>query len=113
MRSAVFHPGGWRRWKRGSTMIYARRAALAGLLVAGFGIASAAAQTPAPPPPPYGAPITYAQALKAMAAAEAEANKNGWPMVIAILDSGGHLVMLHRLENAQYGSVEIAKDKAS
>jgi uncharacterized protein GlcG (DUF336 family) len=33
-------------------------------------------------------------------------------MVIAIIDSGGHLVMLHRLDNAQYGSIEIAKGKA-
>jgi uncharacterized protein GlcG (DUF336 family) len=33
-------------------------------------------------------------------------------MVIAILDPGGHLVMLQRLDNAQWGSVDIAKEKA-
>ena len=72
---------------------------------------SASAQTPAPPPS-YGAPITLEQAKKAMAGAEAEAKKNNWPVVIVILDSGGQLVMLQRLDNAQWGSVDIAKEKA-
>src|SRR5262245_29554212 len=69
------------------------------------------AQTPAPPPP-YGAPVTLEQAKKIMAGAEAEAKKNNWPMVIVILDSGGQLVMLQRLDNAQWGSVDVAKEKA-
>jgi uncharacterized protein GlcG (DUF336 family) len=73
---------------------------------------AASAQTPAPPPPSYGAPISLGQAKKIMAGAEAEAVKNGWPVVIVILDSGGQLVMLQRLDNAQWGSVEIAKEKA-
>jgi uncharacterized protein GlcG (DUF336 family) len=47
-----------------------------------------------------------------MAGAEEEARKNNWPVVIAILDSGGNLVMLQRLDNAQWGSVQIAIDKA-
>src|SRR6266480_4375040 len=55
----------------------------------------------APPPLPYGAPISFEVAKKAMAAAEAEAMKNNLLEVIAILDSGGNLVMLHRMENAQ------------
>jgi glc operon protein GlcG len=76
-----------------------------------FSAASASAQTPAPPPA-YGAPITLEQAKKAMAGAEAEAKKNSWPVVIVILDSGGQLVMLQRLDNAQWGSVDIAKEKA-
>lgn len=42
----------------------------------------------------------------------AEARKNNWPVVIAILDSGGPLVMLQRLDNTQWGSIEVAKDKA-
>lgn len=41
-----------------------------------------------------------------MAAAEAEARKNNWFMAIAIVDSGGHLVMLQRLDNTRYGSLE-------
>lgn len=63
-------------------------------------------------PPEYGPPLTLAQAKTAMAAAEAHALANGWPMVIAIVDSGGNLVMLHRMENAQLGSLEIAPGKA-
>ena len=47
-----------------------------------------------------------------MAAAEAEAVKNNWPMAIVILDSTGHTVMLHRLDNTQYGSIQVAEDKA-
>lgn len=69
----------------------------------------AVAQTP---PPPYGAPITVEAAKKAMAAAEAEARKNGWQVVIAVVDTGGHLVMLQRLE-AQNASIDIAIGKAT
>lgn len=60
----------------------------------------------------YGAPISLADARRVMAAAEAEADRQGWPMVIAIVDSTGHLVMLHRLDQAQYGSIAIAQQKA-
>ncbi len=74
-----------------------------------------AAQTPSPAPatspPGYGAPITIEQAKKAMVAAEAEARKNNWQVVIAIVDTGGHLVMLQRLD-AQNASVGIATGKA-
>ncbi len=63
--------------------------------------------------PTYGPPITLAQAKAVMAAAEAEAVANGWPMVIAIVDSGANLVMLHRMENAQLGSLQIAPGKAT
>ena len=76
-----------------------------------FAAASASAQAP-PPPPAYGTPIALEQAKKVMAGAEAEAKKNNWPVVIAILDSGGQVVMVQRLDNAQWGSVEVAKDKA-
>lgn len=63
-------------------------------------------------PPNYGAPIALDDAKKIMAAAEAEAMRQGWPMVIAIFDSTGHLVMLHRMAQAQYGSVVVAQLKA-
>jgi hypothetical protein len=75
----------------------------------------AGAQQPvAPPPPqiPYGAPISLEQAKKVLAGAEAEAKKNNWNMVIAVLDSGGHLVMLERMDSTQLGSIDAAKDKA-
>ena len=74
-------------------------------------VVPADAQTPAPPPA-YGMPIGLEQAKKVMAGAEAEAKKNNWPVVIVILDSGGQPVMLQRLDNAQWGSVDIAKEKA-
>jgi uncharacterized protein GlcG (DUF336 family) len=82
----------------------------AALLVA---VTTASAQTPAPPPPPaYGLPITNEQAKKVMAGAEAEAKKNNWPVAIVILDSGGQIVMMQRLDNTQWGSSDIAKEKA-
>ena len=73
-----------------------------------------AQQPVAPPPPqiPYGVPISLEQAKKVIAGAEAEAKKNSWNVVIAVLDSGGHLVMLQRLDGAQLGSIDVAKEKA-
>ena len=68
--------------------------------------------TAVPRPLEYGAPISLEQAKAVMAAAEAEARANDWPMVIAIVDSGGHLVMLHSFDHAQHGSVVIAQEKA-
>ncbi|MGB5082567.1 MAG: heme-binding protein [Burkholderiales bacterium] len=65
-----------------------------------------------PPTTPYGAPISLEAAKKAMAAAEAEALKNKWGMAIAIVDSGGNLVMLHRLDNTQLASPRLAEYKA-
>ena len=73
--------------------------------------APAYAQAP-PPPPAYGSAISLDQAKKVMAGAEAEAKKNNWNVVIAILDSGGQLVMLQRMDSTQWGSVDVAKDKA-
>src|SRR5260370_39480272 len=75
----------------------------------------AEAQQPAPSAPPvtpYGAPIGLEAAKKVMAAAEAEAIKNNWGMAVVILDSTGHMVMLHKLYNTQYGSIAGAGDKA-
>ncbi len=60
----------------------------------------------------YGAPISLAEAKRVAARAEAEAAANGWAMVIAVLDSTGHLVLLHRMDHAQYGSLAIAQGKA-
>ena len=77
--------------------------------------AAAANAQPAPSPPPttpYGVPIGLEAAKKVMAAAEAEATKNNWPMAIVVLDSTGHTVMLHKLDNTQYGSLTAAEDKA-
>src|SRR5713101_7955712 len=88
---------------------------LAVVTVLVFAFVPVGAQQPvAPPPPqiPYGAPISLEQAKKVLAGAEAEARKNHWSMVIAVLDSGGHLVMLERMDGTQLGSIDAAKDKA-
>ena len=46
------------------------------------------------------------------AAAEAEARKNGWNVVIAIVDDGGHLLYLQRMDGTQPASSEVAPAKA-
>ena len=63
-------------------------------------------------PLPYGPSITLEEARRVMQAAEAEARANGWPMVIAIVDTAGLLVMFHRMDNTQTGSVDIGPAKA-
>ena len=69
----------------------------------------AQAQTP---PPSYGPPIGIENARKVMTAAEAEAAKNNWAVVISIIDSGGNIVMLHRHNDVQLSSIEISQGKA-
>ena len=66
----------------------------------------------APPTTSYGEPLSIAAAKKVMAAAEAEATTNKWGVSIAIVDCGGNLLMLHRLDNAQLSSVRLAEAKA-
>lgn len=56
--------------------------------------------------------LTLEAAKKIAAAAEAEAKKNNWHMVIAIVDDGGHLVYLQRLDDTQTGSVTVGIEKA-
>ncbi len=63
-------------------------------------------------PPGYGPPIGIEAARAIMNAAEAEAARNNWPVVIAIIDSGGHIVMLHRRDDTQLSSIDIAQGKA-
>ncbi len=56
--------------------------------------------------------LTLEQSRKMIEAAKIEAQSNGWPVVIAIVDDGGHLVCLDRMDGAQFGSIEIAIAKA-
>jgi glc operon protein GlcG len=56
--------------------------------------------------------VSYALAKKMAAAAEAEATKNNWSMVITILDDGGNLVYLGRMDGAQIGSIDVSQGKA-
>src|SRR2546425_3613359 len=109
------HPFNIRFPVGGNPMSIARLLSLVVVTVLLFASVPIGAQQPvAPPPPqiPYGAPINLEQAKKVLVGAEAEAKKNKWNMVIAVLDSGGHLVMLERMDGTQLGSIEAAKDKA-
>lgn len=81
--------------------------ALVVVVVMGF-----ASVTFAQGPPPYGSPISLDVAKKAAAAAIAEAKKNNWNMAVAVTDGSGLLVYLERMDNTQFGSVDVAIKKA-
>ena len=74
--------------------------------------AAVAVPPPPAPPAPYGEPIKLEAALKVIAAAKTEADKNSWPVVIIVVDGAGHTVALQRLDNTQIGSIEVATQKA-
>jgi glc operon protein GlcG len=67
------------------------------------------AQSPAPA---YGEPVGLERARDILAKARAEAQRNNWTMAIAIVDPGGHLVALERMDQTQTFSIQIAIDKA-
>ncbi|MGH9678739.1 MAG: GlcG/HbpS family heme-binding protein [Candidatus Acidiferrales bacterium] len=56
--------------------------------------------------------VTLETAKKIAAAAEAEAAKNNFHMVITILDDGGNLVYLERMDDTQLASIQISQGKA-
>lgn len=56
--------------------------------------------------------ITADDANKIVAAATAEARKNNWNVTIAVVDDGGFLVHLERLDGAPAQSATIATAKA-
>lgn len=83
-------------------------------LMTGTGaFAQAPAAAPPAPMPGVGAPLTLEQAKKIAAAADAEAKKNNWLMVIAIVEPNGQLVYLQKADGTQYGSINVALDKAT
>ena len=61
--------------------------------------------------PSYGPNVTLEQAKRVIAAGEAEARKNGWPMAIAILDTAGQLVAFQKMDDTQTASIDVAQDK--
>jgi uncharacterized protein GlcG (DUF336 family) len=46
-------------------------------------------------------------------AAELEAQSHGWNVVIALVDDGGHLVYLQRMDGTQLASIAVAVEKAT
>lgn len=77
---------------------------------------SALAQAGGPPAvgytTPIGPSIGVEAAKKAAAAALAEARKNGWFMVVAVVDPAGTLVYYEKMDNTQLASAKIAINKA-
>jgi len=56
--------------------------------------------------------LTLSLAKKIASAAEAEALKRGSTVVIAVVDDGGYLLVLERLDDTQVASVEVGIAKA-
>jgi uncharacterized protein GlcG (DUF336 family) len=56
--------------------------------------------------------LTHDEARRIAAAAEVEAKKNNWAVTIAIVDDGGHLLWLQRLDGAPPISAYIGPEKA-
>lgn len=56
--------------------------------------------------------LTLSDAQRIADAAEAKAKTEGWNVVIVILDDGGHLISLRRMDGVQIGSVDVAQAKA-
>lgn len=57
--------------------------------------------------------LNLAVAKKIAAAAEAEARKNNWNVVIVVLDEGANLLYLQRMDGTQIGSIDVAIGKAA
>ncbi len=80
--------------------------------------APAFAQTPVPPAPvsapapPVGTPLSLEQARAVLAAALAEARRQGWTVAVAVVEPGGSLVAFERMDGVQYASQQVAQDKA-
>jgi glc operon protein GlcG len=56
--------------------------------------------------------LTLEAARVALSAAETEAQRNQWRVVIAVVDDGGHPIVVARLDGAQWSSIETAVEKA-
>ena len=55
--------------------------------------------------------LTLEDCRKMTVACEAEAKKNKWNVTIAILDDGGHVLLLTRMDGASPVTAEIATEK--
>jgi uncharacterized protein GlcG (DUF336 family) len=56
--------------------------------------------------------LTLEDAQRISAAARRAATENHWNVVIAVVDDGGHLITLERMDGTQKGSVRVAEQKA-
>jgi uncharacterized protein GlcG (DUF336 family) len=93
---------------------------LAGAAAAVLAVEAGAQQPPASVPDqmpfdvPYGASITADKAAEVVKAVVAEAKKGArnWKLAIAVVDPGGDLVYLYRMDGTQVASAAIAQGKA-
>jgi uncharacterized protein GlcG (DUF336 family) len=74
--------------------------------------AATAAWAQSPPPLTYGSPVTLEQARQIAAVAEAEAKARHDAVTIAIVDSGGTLILEQRMDGATLSSADTAPAKA-
>ena len=56
--------------------------------------------------------LTLEDARRITDAARRAATENNWNVVIAVVDDGGHLISLERMDGTQKGSVRVAEQKA-
>lgn len=56
--------------------------------------------------------LNLEDAQRITAAATEKATAEGWNVVIVILDDGGHMISLQRMDGVQIGSVDVAQAKA-
>ncbi|MDT0685604.1 GlcG/HbpS family heme-binding protein [Autumnicola psychrophila] len=56
--------------------------------------------------------ITLADAQRISDAAQERAQQDNWNVVIVILDDGGNLISLRRMDGTQLGSIDVALEKA-
>jgi len=78
----------------------------------GTGPQSPADQPALDAPLPYGPPLTLKQAKAILQAAEAEAERQHWPVAIVIADSSGDVVLALKRDQTQHSSLSIATGKA-
>src|SRR5690348_2703389 len=115
--------------RRGNHMSLRTAVAVLGASLLCVGLAGAQQPAPAFPTPsapypldgvpekmpfdvPYGPPISLDKAQAAIAAAIAESKKHDWKEIIAVVDSGGNLVALQRMDGGQLAGATIAEHKA-
>ena len=57
--------------------------------------------------------LTLDDAKQLLAAAEEKARQNSWEVVIAVLNDGGRIIAVHRMDGARPGNDDIALAKAN
>jgi uncharacterized protein GlcG (DUF336 family) len=81
-------------------------------------VPAAAAAQPQPataqaqPQPAYGPAVSLADARRIADAAEAAARRRDFSMAFAIVDPSGGLILFHKMDGTQNGSIEVAVQKA-